>query len=382
MFFCFDKNLPFDYSKSEMAITRKNRNGILYDSEKEQFFDFEVKKIDISGKVIFPRTGVAQILKMNEVIKENGGIPIMDNEELNIIYDWPNYYSTIRKTKILKGKELLKDEIVTEIEKEYGSEIFIKTKHKNFSSIIPVELLKDTECAFYKALLCHSEEEFIISKKVTRLTDEYGVKEYRCFIVNNEIYNISRFTTDLFHKIDDKILVNLKTIVDSIKSKFPGFYVVDLFEFNLDGIDYIDVVEFNPIQASGLYLYNSCIQKSDDLLHHNIQGISSEFKNNIAECSTNGNVISADGNTNNLYNDYGSFAFDLRSICINGNPGYFFLDTQITTKDFARHEPIFNFENAVEIVDDFSFECTRDSFIEDFEMEEKIKKLLKENKDL
>ena len=42
---------------------------------------------------------------MNEVIKEIGGIPIMDNEELNIIYDWPNYYSTIRKTKILKVKE-------------------------------------------------------------------------------------------------------------------------------------------------------------------------------------------------------------------------------------------------------------------------------------
>lgn len=56
--------------------------------------------------------------------------------------------------KILKGKDLVNSYIV--------KEIFFKTKVKNFSAIIPVNLLLDQECALYKTLMHHLEDDFII----------------------------------------------------------------------------------------------------------------------------------------------------------------------------------------------------------------------------
>lgn len=90
---------------------------------------------------------------------------------------------------------------------------------------IPTKLLLDEECAFYKTLLHHLDDEFIISRKANIVEDEYGKKEYRCFVVNNEIYNISRFTTSVLHDIDFKILNEATKIIESLKEVFPNFYV-------------------------------------------------------------------------------------------------------------------------------------------------------------
>lgn len=336
MIYCFDKRLPFDYSKSEMALAKKAGNGILYDGELGIFTDFSGNKVDISEKNLFPRTGVTQIYEMNESILKHGGKPIISNEEINKIVNWPKYYKTKRKMKIYLGSDLINPEVINEIEKEFGQEFFIKTAEKNFSGIVPISLLKDKECVFYKALQYHLEDSFIISEPINILNDQYGVKEYRCFVINNEPYNISRFTTKVFHQIDIVVLERLKEIIASMEGIFSGNYVVDLMEYESNQEKYIDVVEFNPIHGSGLFLYNSVLEKSEDILHtKNIRNISKEFITQIDNCKMEGQVINAHGN---LYDIRDGFSSDLRSIYLTGERGVIFAeDWELTVECLTKN---------------------------------------------
>lgn len=386
MIYCFDKNLPWDFSKREMAISKMSSNGILYDSELKVFTDFEGKIIDIKDKLIFPRTGVEQIYDMNDEIIHQGGFPVVSNDQIYIVESWPNYYSDERKSKLIKGRDLIDINIIKNIEAVYGQEIFIKTKSKNFSAVIPVSLLLDDSCAFYKALLHHLDEDFIISKKVNIVEDKYGRKEYRCFIVNDEIYNISRFMESVLHNIDSKLLNKAQKIVDKLKGVFPSFYVLDLFEYQLDGKIHIDVMEFNPIHASGIFLYNSCMNKSDDILHTNLKKISYEFIDKIDECTTEGKEFN---DRSILYDVPNSFSNDLRSICLTGEIGIGFVyDLNLSEADFARHNPIYDFSPDDILSEDFSsdvllsddFDNQELDLSDEIEMIEEIKKLLRKNK--
>lgn len=335
MYYCFDVRLKNEYSIGEMAICKKNNNGILYNGDLNQFTNFEKEIVDISDKIIFPRTGVLQKSKMIEEIKKNGGIPITTLEDIEKVDNWPSFYNTTRKTCIIKGKNLIKSKTIEKLEKEFGNEIFIKTKIKDFSSVIPIELLKDKKCVFRKALKYHLDEDFIISQKVEIIEDDYGKREYRCFIIDGQIYNISRMTTRLFHQIDEYILMKVNDIIKNLNGKFPKNYVVDIFEYELNGEKNIDVVEFNDIHTSGVYLYNSCIDKSNDLLHENMKLISREFVDKIDECSFEGKVINE---RNNIYNIYRSFSNDLASICAVGEIGFACNDIVLSSEDLKKHE--------------------------------------------
>ncbi|MDD6224529.1 MAG: ATP-grasp domain-containing protein [bacterium] len=350
MLYCFDSRLPFDYSKLEMELSKLNGNGILYDNELKKITDFMGNKIDITGKLIFPRTGATQIYEMNTEIIKYGGIPVVTNEQIDMIEEWPKYYDTDRKMKILKGRELIDLNVILELESIYGKEIFLKTKSKNFNSVISIELLRDTECAFYKALSYHLDEEFIVSEKVDIIEDEYGKKEYRCFIVDNQVYNISRFTVDVLHRIDNRVLEKAQEIVKLLKDKISEYYVLDLFEYKNANSITTDVLELNPIHSSGLYLYNSAMEKSDDILHSNLRKVSREFMNKVNECSIDGYMIN---NRNSLYHVPHSFAGDLRSICLIGDISLKFTHyTSLSVTDFARHKPINDFSSMTPITDD------------------------------
>ena len=343
MIYCFDKNLPFDYSREEMNICKNNGNAILYDEEESIFTDFEGNKIDINGFTIFPRTGVMQIKKMTEDILSQGGVPALSLEETEKLEQWPKYYETERKMKVLTGKDLLNQEVVKSLEREFSNKIFIKTVKKGFSAVIPISLLKDNECVFYKALTHHQADEFIVSEPIELTKDKYGKKEYRCFVVENEPFNISRFTTEVFHEIDEDVLMHLHGVIEKGKQTLPSTYVVDLLEYEKDGEKHIDVSEFNPPQASGLYLYNSLLEASNDILHKkNIKNIAREFKKEISKCSMEGEMIN---NRDSLYNLPGSFASDLRSIFLIGVPGITFAaDIPFTEECFNSHGVGIKFE--------------------------------------
>lgn len=379
MLYCFDKRMKFEYSKREMALSKINQNGILYDSDLRIFTDFSGNKIDITSKEIFPRTGVCQIYEMNDEIVKQGGLPVVSSSQIDVLTSWPMYYHTTRKIQVLKGKDLINLDIISKLEKEYGKEIFFKTKEKNFSDVIKVDLLKDKKCIFYKTLSYHLDEEFIISEKVDIVEDEYGLKEYRCFVVDNQIYNISRFTTTILHEIEEGVLQKAEEVLGNMKEIFPTCYVMDLLEYQKDGKSYLDVVEFNPIHSSGLYLYNSVMEKSTDLLHRNKKSISTEFIDTVEECTIQGKVVN---DRTNLYEIPNSFSNDLRSIYLTGDRGVIFAaDVHLTSEDYFNHKEKFCLEEMTPFTDDeWQPPSIDDIFEDDSEMAEKLKTLLKKEK--
>lgn len=355
MIYCYDKRHPLESFKYEIASAMKNNQVVFYDDELEEFTDIEGNIVDISNQVLMCRTWAGHIDELNEVILEFGGIPAISDEDTKKITEWPNYYKPKRKTIILTGEELMNPEIIAELEKNFGKEIFIKTASKNFNSIIPISLLKDEESVFYRTLKYHLSDQFIISEKVDVLKDKNGQREYRCFVINNEIANISRMTDEVFHKIDAEVLKRLTSIVNQVAHILPAFYVVDVFEYTSHGHQEIDVVEFNPFQASGCYLYNSAIEVRSDLLHDRLESVPREKMHTLDHTSYTGKMIER---RESLYDVPFSFANNLRSIFLTGNIGTFFTDAKISKEDFASHGSFLKNRVLTPITDD---SCLSDS---------------------
>lgn len=358
MLYCFDTCIPksWSYSEKEKEICKRNNNGILFNSSTDEFVDFNGNKVDITGKVIFPRTGAIQIFHMNNEILRQGGIPFLSNDEIEKIDLWPQYCSLKRKIKIFKGRDLLQSSTIDEIEKEFGEEIFIKTKEKNFSSIIPISLLRDNKCAFYKALEYHLDEEFFVSEKVDIVKDQYGYREYRIFVIDNKIYNISRISK-IPHIVEPEILENANRIICEFDNGFPITYVLDLFVYSSNNELVIDINELNPVHASGLYLYNSIFEKSNDILHTDISKVSEEFKDEF-ENNNFGDIV--ENTHSNNYRHPHTFAFDLYNICMTGskNTTLGFIDWPISVEDFSKHDRCFTTSTLIPLNNDKDFITT------------------------
>lgn len=349
MIYCFDKELPFEYTEAEMALAKRDNKAILYDSESKAFYDFDSNVVDINGMVIFPRTGSTQVTEMNNEIVKHGGIPVLYNDEIEIVDLWPKYVELNRKVEICSGRALLRPSFIDYIERTYGEEFFFKTKNKDFSDVIDISLLKSKECAFYRAIENHLDDEFIISEAVEVLSDELGIEEYRVFVEDGRIMNISRMTTEVFHKIPSDVIEYVKQLVSSLKNRFPKFYCVDVFRASNKGCVTLDVSEFNPIHCSGPYLYNSVVAESKDLEHNNIRNIAFEFASSIDECRYEGPVIN---NRDNTYKIPNSFSSDLRSLAIQGFLGLEFTSLSMTKQMYANTKPLHNFSSCIKIESD------------------------------
>lgn len=338
MIFCFDTRVNFEYTDAEMALAKKKGIGILYDVENDTFIDFESNVVNINGVYVFPRTGSAQIYEINDAIIRHGGIPVLSNEEVDIVNSWPNYVQTKRNIKVYNGSELCDDEVISKIEEQFGTRFFFKTKKKDFKDIIDISLFKNKECAFFKALSEHKDDEFFISDEVEVVSDNLGIEEYRVFVEEGRVMNISRMTTDVFHRISPDVVEYALTMVDALRDNFPSYYSFDVFRTKKNGSTLLDVVEFNPIHAAGIYLYNSIIDESRDLEHINERGIAREFMGTIGACTYDGSVIN---NRENTYKIPDSFSSDLRSFAIEGKLGLEFTTLPMKKSMYANTKPLF-----------------------------------------
>lgn len=150
--------------------------------------------------------------------------------------------------------------------------------------------------------------------------------------------NISRMTTDVFHRISPDVVEYALTMVDALRDKFPSYYSFDVFRTKKNGNTLLDVVEFNPIHAAGIYLYNSIIDESSDLEHINERGIAREFMGTIGACTYDGSVIN---NRENTYKIPDSFSSDLKSFAIEGKLGLKFTTLSMKKSMYANTKPLF-----------------------------------------
>lgn len=317
MYYCYSiKRGLFD---NEMQYAKDTNVYIFYDEETDKFYTKEEKELDINGLNIFPRTGALQANKLLNAIIRHKGNCLIKETDYNITLDWPNYIETKRKNIIITGKEILENP--NKIVDMFGNnKVFFKTKNKNYSGIIEVLDLTNSSRIINKALETHQNEDFIISDVVDILKDDFGPLEYRCFVVNNKILNVSRVHDYLYHKIDENIIFEIQNYIERLeKTDFPDSYVIDIFEYIDEfGEKNIDILECNPIIASGTFLYNSVFLRDYNLLHTNPEeNIPLENKNN-KKSKYYGYEVEGNTRTSICYNLPGGFAADCMSIKMFG----------------------------------------------------------------
>lgn len=292
--------------------------GIIYNQKEECFTDIKGNDISIKGKTIMPYTGVYQQAELIRAIEKHGGISIISEESLKQTSFWPDLYKTKRRTQVVTGRALVDKDFLKYIEEYYGKEIFFKTVNKDYSSVLKVDFLKDDESLIVKSLKHHLDDSFIISEKVDILHDDLGGLEYRCFVINKKVVNISRITDDIMHKIDKKVLEEAQRIVDEVDyENFPDNFVVDIFHCVNKSRSFYDVVEFNSISASGTYLYNTLLSSdTSNILHDDIKSVAPERKKYLSSFKETGKIELV---PSKLFDAKKSFARTLKNIRLMGS---------------------------------------------------------------
>lgn len=263
-YYCFSSNS--NLFRGEIDYARSLGNIIFYDYNRDIFLDNDNNQIDISDMVIFPRSSIKESIRLLGAIKRHNGKSIISVEDYYKTLNWPYYIKTKRNCIILSGSEIINNPKLL-IDMFGYDKVFFKTKDKNFSGIIDISNLLDLNSPFYLALKDHLDEDFIISQVVSIDSDKYGLLEYRAFVIQGEVFNVSRIGNDLPNDIPNDVISKLKEIVNYLKeNSFSNSYVIDLFIYiDKKGNRIVDVLECNPIIASGTYLYNSIFNKNFSL---------------------------------------------------------------------------------------------------------------------
>ncbi|MDD3341450.1 MAG: hypothetical protein PHN72_04615 [Bacilli bacterium] len=331
MYYCFCYK-PNELESTEVGVLKRLNEDINYavmqgsylyfDSETEKFYNSQNREVDIKDKTIQVICGVLKVEEIMQQVQKQGGILPISIEERSSIKNWNQYYEPKRKCIALKGKDIKDKNILADFYyQSKQDEIFIKTKKKDFNGCISIDEILDEKSSFRKALEYHLNDDFIMSEKVYIDEDALGPKEYRVFVRNRKVLNISRIKEFTYHKIDSSISDFADKLVNQLPATFPKNYVVDLFSYN-EGI--VDVVEFNAFETTARYLYNSIFSVSVDILHNDmINAVPVERRNENLGIDVQEYMNS----THSMRED--SFSKDLNDIARYGSriEGDFFIDT-------------------------------------------------------
>ena len=276
MLYCFNAKHFRDNERTnkeiEYAISKKV--FIYYDEEEQVFKDEFDKIVDVGNKEVFPVSFIFQLPALIDALTKNGAIIPNTIDQIHMVEEWYNHIVTQRNMISFTGDMASDQEFLNFVYEVFGGnpEVFLKTTKKDFNGIIDLSELYDEESDLRKAIKLHENEEFILSEKVQVNEDEIGQQEYRIFIYQGRIMNISRITDYTYHRIPQDLIEYVEELLTRIPNYFPKSFVLDIFSY----AHMYDVLECNPIEASGRYLYNSVFTMSEDLTHSNIELIPEE----------------------------------------------------------------------------------------------------------
>lgn len=276
-----DREERFYYQCTQEDVFRALERGklLLFDLRNNTFLSEHGKEVDITGKVIFPRSTIADAKLLLNAIEEKGGYSIMKLKDYEEVEYWFKKVPTNRKYKLTTLREL--EENLDQYYEEYGKIIFVKTVLKKFSGlckIIDINALqliqsegeKTVEKTSLKKFLVDSinvsvsssiknpDTEILVYKPVDILMDEFGRKEWRAFVVNNELLSLSR-CSDKIIPIERYVYNIVRSLIAEIKGKIPASYVLDVFEYYEGNQIVFDILECNPIISSGVYRNNDLV---------------------------------------------------------------------------------------------------------------------------
>ena len=276
MLYCFNAKHFNDNERTnkEIEYAIRKKVFIYYDEEEQVFKDENDNQVNVHNKEVFPVSFIFQLPALIKALTDNGAIIPNTLEQIHMVEAWYNHIVTQRNMISFTGDMASDPEFLTYIYEVFGHnpEVFLKTAKKDYNGIIDLTELYEEESDLRKAIKLHEDEEFILSEKVEVNEDEIGQEEYRIFIYQGRIMNISRITDTVYHTIPEDLIEYVEELLTRLPKSFPKSFVLDIFSYQ----HMYDVLECNPIEASGRYLYNSVFSLSQDLTHSNIETIPEE----------------------------------------------------------------------------------------------------------
>lgn len=286
MIYCFSFKQVSDTEMNEKIKRAQSLNCFsYYQSENKVFLNQFDEIIDLNGKEVFPVLDILNMKKVITALIEVGAIIPNSLEDIHKVLHWYQFIEPIRTYIPFTGDMLHDKAFLTYLWEVFSDsqEVFLKTVQKDFNGIIDFSSLFDENSDLRKAFSYHENDEFILSNKILVDEDKIGKQEYRVFVYDRNIMNISRVTNTTYHKIPNSVLEYAKEVITSLPIDFPRSFVLDIFKYQ----NTLDILEFNPIEVSGCYLYNSVFDFASDLLHRDMLDVPAEKdKTNLSYTSS------------------------------------------------------------------------------------------------
>lgn len=250
-------------TREDVFLAKEKGKLLLFDLRNNTFVNENGECVDISNKVIFPRSTIGDSILLLEKIEEAKGKSITSKEDDKIV----KYWFDIVKPK----RELMQTtygEVKSNLDKYqqlYGKTFFLKTIEKGFSDVCIIfecansKFLVDSSFHSVNLSINNPETPVLVCKAVKVLVDEFAKREWRAFVVNNEFLSLSRFSDNIV-PIEEYVYDKVKEKIREFEGIMPSSYVVDFFEYTDDNEETIfDISEFNPIIASGTFRNNDLV---------------------------------------------------------------------------------------------------------------------------
>lgn len=259
----------YQITQEDVLLAKEKGKLLLFDLRNNTFVDENGNIVDISNKVIFPRSTIGDADLLLESIEKANGKPITARKDYNIVERWFEVVKTQRDFKLTTRGEL--EENLEEYENKFGKSFFVKTVKKGFSEVCvimdlnfddsktPSKLLMDSHFHSVNMSIPKSDTPVLVYKALKIIRDDFGKREWRAFVVNNELLCLSRVSDDVV-PIEEYVYDKVRNKIREFEGIMPSSYVVDFFEYTDDnGETIFDICEFNPIVASGVYQNNDLV---------------------------------------------------------------------------------------------------------------------------
>ena len=254
----------------DLKLMKKASNAgmlIIFDRETQRFYK-DSKPIDIRGLKIFPRSFIPYEKELIQKLEEAGANSIQTTLDRQKIILWPDYiqpeYRQITHTTYEEFVENWK------VYREKFVRLFFKTAEKSHNSchlkMFGKIQFEGQEFFVTKPTLWHMKntDHIFLSELYNHIEDKENNKhsrEYRMFVVDGEMLDISRSYIDDPTEVPNKVKEFGDYIINKTSkvNNFPKSYVVDLEEMEIAEKNVVDIIEFNPIASSGLEICNDLV---------------------------------------------------------------------------------------------------------------------------
>ena len=266
----YREKLHYQYAQEDVLLAKKLGKLALFDLRNNTFVDENGNQIDLFGKKVFPRATIQESDLLMEYLEMVNADSITTRADYKIVENWFRVIPTKRTYKESTFGEV--ERSLDSYEKEYGKSFFMKTIEKGFSGVCIIlemnfgseedgkktKVLMDSTMHSVSMSLRDRKAPVLVYPAVKLLKDEYGRREWRAFVVENELWCLSRFADNVV-PIEDYVYEKVKNKIKQFEGLLPKSYVIDFFEYDDDGETVFDVCECNPIIASGVFQNNDLV---------------------------------------------------------------------------------------------------------------------------